>query len=202
MSLIVELMGGRGVGKSTIISAVKKEVPNTISREGFRKMDDGLNLNICEQFIEHEREYLRREIKDLREFHKHEGVVLLTRGPTDVLMYIDFVLKFLHPEWGDVTKLLQEEIQELNSLRTKNRIYLKASDKVLIGNIKNDQLKDRNNTDFWLKFNSYQMKEIERDEDVFIVDAETNNIEAKIAEVIKYVKGKVLYSAVLARNME
>ena len=148
MSLIIEIMGGRGVGKSTVISAVKEIYPACISREGFRKLDNGLNVDYFEGFIENEKQYLRREIEDLKRFHDYDGIVLLSRGPTDVLMYMNFILEYCHPEWKGGIDLLEDEIQELNLLCPENRIYFKTSENVLMQNVNNDIVKKRKNMDF------------------------------------------------------
>ena len=68
MGIILSISGCKAVGKSTLIEGLKKNIPNIIVREGFRKMNTGYDLMIEKEYYENQKLYLKREIEELEYF--------------------------------------------------------------------------------------------------------------------------------------
>lgn len=187
MNLIIEMIGGRGVGKSTVISGIKQQIKNCISREGFRKINTNYDLSLYEEFLENERLYLIREIQEMKKLKEYDGIVFVTRGPRELLMYLDYIIKSKPPEWQKIYSELNSEIQMVRTLFPDNYIYIYSSDDKLKNNIMNDT-KKRNNTEFWLEFNRYERNVLMDNDSLYYIDAENLDSDALKNEVLKYLE--------------
>lgn len=155
--MIVELLGARGVGKSAVIELIRSRIRNVRSREGFRRIRNGMDLSDTESFIENERQYICREIADLKEYMRSRDIIFLARGPMDVLLYLDYsmnVAGYQDEDCNRVREALAEPIGELRVLLKHPMIYLTASDDVIRSRVARD-MKRRSEVDRWLEYNRF-----------------------------------------------
>lgn len=188
MARIIELLGGRGVGKSTLISAIKEiNRKNIMTKEGFRLIEDGVDISTYKGFLEHERNYLKSEIDEMNNYEQTEGVVIITRGPRDVLLYLDYIIEKKHPEWSDIYLDLAEEINVLKSKASQICIYLDAPDTFLVSNMTNDKNKKRENIQLWMDFNSFEKEKLLNDTNVIFIGVNEYSKDELIRAVNCYV---------------
>ena len=186
--MIFVLIGPRGIGKSTIIETLKKEIPSLSSREGFRRISDVPTPTTYDDFIKSQKRYFDREIEELKEFNKVNHPVIITRGPQELLMYTDFYVANKHPEWSNYRNDLKNEIESLFSLFPQHIILLTASKKVVMDRIKNDKEKERKNVDFWYSFDEYVKEQITKGNNAFIVDTVKVDIKEVINEIKEFIQ--------------
>lgn len=150
MGIILSISGCKAVGKSTLIEGLKKNIPNIIVREGFRKMNTGYDLMIEKEYYENQKLYLKREIEELEYFKNQKKIVVLLRGPEDLEFYTFHFPKIYNKNW-DIESNLHEELMKLRKYRSDYIIYLDASIKTILKRKMNDETKKRENMDEWLK---------------------------------------------------
>lgn len=190
MALMIEIMGGRGVGKSTAILGVKEKYPDkVISKESFRKLKNAYDINKLEEFIEHERMYLNCEINEIKKLAEFDSVVLITRGPRDVLLYLDYMIEKVHPDWQYAYLALNKEIEELKSLFAETCIFFDGSNEFLLNNIRFDE-KVRDNNQFWLEFNQFEKKKLINDRKVHFLSVDQMKKEEVVEYLLKFIKGE------------
>jgi uridine kinase len=150
VGIILSISGCKAVGKSTLIEGLKKNIPNVIVREGFRKMNTGYDLMIEKEYYENQKLYLKREIEELEYFKNQKKIVILLRGPEDLEFYTFHFPKIYNKNW-DIKSNLHEELIKLSKYRSDYIIYLDASIKTILKRKMNDKTKKRENMDEWLK---------------------------------------------------
>lgn len=126
MSFIISLVGSRAVGKSTLVNGLRKLKPEMVFREGFRRVENGLNKDEEQEFYENQRWYIKREIREFEEFKNQDKPVLFVRGPEDIEFYTFHYPKYNNKDW-DVEGNLREELQRLRKCKSDVILYLDAS---------------------------------------------------------------------------
>lgn len=151
MALIIEINGYKAVGKSTLISGLRKRFPDAIFREGFRKIKMGFNLENENEYYENERFYIQREIEEIRSYQKTNKLVILLRGPEECVFFAEKSpeLKF-NKKW-DVNKHLGTELKKLKELHADGILWLEADEEILQLRKEKDKTKPRNNMEKWNK---------------------------------------------------
>ena len=168
MGLIIELIGGRGSGKTTLIKRIKKYYVDCQSIEGFRKIDNDYDIHTVEGFVKNEREYIRRSIKECQ-MAASDNMTIITSGPREILFYLEYNANRYYPS-ESVLEIMKADINGLTKVFSPNVIYLFASGDKLRENIKNDKNKCRENVDFWIEFSYYVNERMKIENNTYRID--------------------------------
>lgn len=148
MSFVISLVGSRAVGKTTLVNGLKKLKPDMIFREGFRRIENDLNMNEAEDFYENQRWYINREIKEFEQFKNQDKIALLVRGPEDIEFYTFHYARYNKKDWN-IEENLKEELAQLRKCKSDVILYLDASIETIIKRKENDT-KKRVTMEDWL----------------------------------------------------
>lgn len=193
MGLIIELIGGRGSGKTTLINRIKERYTDCRSIEGFRKIDNGYDIHTVEGFVKNEREYIRRSLKEYQMAAASDNMTIITSGSREILFYLEYKANRYYSSQS-VLEIMKEDIDELTKIYSPNVIYLFASGDKLRKNIINDKNKCRRNVDFWIDFSYYVNEKMKIENNVYRVDINKLTTDEVAAIVLQHIaelrKGK------------
>ena len=161
MGKIISLSGCRSIGKTTLIKGLKENMPELITREGFRRTNLGLNMEIEEEYYDNERWYFKREIDEFDEVKQKKQDAIFLRGPEDLEFYALHYPITKGKQWN-VEEHLVEEMKSLRKRRSDYILYLTASEETIWNRCINDEEKKRNNLREWMEdwepyFDKYMM---------------------------------------------
>lgn len=128
MGKIISLTGSRAVGKSTLVAGLRQLDPDLTIREGFRRIQNSVDMSDEASFIENQKEYIEREIKEFHEVKASGRNCIFVRGPEDIAFYTVH-----HPtlvpggaNWH-VENDLKDELARLRACLSDAILYLDAS---------------------------------------------------------------------------
>ena len=151
---VCSIQGSHGVGKSTLVEAMKTEVPGArvftemAEKLELMKQPEGQHL-LPEVFQHNQRLFIRSEIKRWRSFRADE-VIIIDRGPETTEFFTVHYPAFRAAHWS-ADHLLTDELQALRQCRSDLMLYLTASEDVLWNRARND-VKPRPTFERWLRF--------------------------------------------------
>lgn len=191
MGIIFSLAGSKAVGKSTLIEGLRKEIPELVIREGFRKTNTGFDLNVENEYYENEKWYIKREINEFQKLKESEHPALLLRGPEDLEFFALHYPKTRKYSWN-VEENLSKELKELRACRSDYILYLDASLNTILKRKNCDTTKPRKNMDDWLKnWQPYIEPYIKNIEYTTVLNTENYNAKEVLELVKKWIMERI-----------
>lgn len=141
--MIISIEGFKGVGKTTLISELKKIYPDfcyitSKERNDYLKKNLIMNVSDSENQFYIMQKTLIKFIDDIWKRHSRDKIIIMDRGPEDLEFYTRYYPYAFGFNW-DYEKKLSEELEILRNIRSDRILFLGASDEVIFNRKNNDK---------------------------------------------------------------